>query len=162
MCCLARGEALVVLSVAVLWWAYGRTTSWRIYLLATIPTLLFIASFQRDPAMTGILAIWSMGLTLFLPWLIYAIALWLVGITVLETWRYKWPVACATLLLVSAGYAPQLSSQLFTALIALWLLARQAGDFPYPLQKAPHRPRRAIQVQIPREGPAGTPKTAGS
>ena len=118
------GEVLVVLSVVLLWWVYGRTTSGRIWLWAIIPPLLFTMSFQRDPAMTGILTIWSTGLTLFLPWLVYALALWLAGVTILATWRTLPAMAYALLLLISAGYAPQLSSQLFCALIALWLLTQ--------------------------------------
>lgn len=136
------GEVLVVLSVAVLWWFYGRTASWCLWLLAAVPAALFTLSFQRDPAMTGILAIWSTGLTLFLPWPMYAMALLLVGITALATWRRNPSIAYACLLLASAGYAPQLSAQLFCALIALWLLARQVGDFQYPLQISSQAHRR--------------------
>lgn len=77
------GEALVILSVVMLWWVYGRGVAWHIWLLALMPGLLFTLSFLRDPAMTGIMAIWSSGLTLFLPWPMYAVALWLVGIIVL-------------------------------------------------------------------------------
>lgn len=122
------GEIFVVGSVLVWWWASfsfdGRTRSWNLWLLAAIPALLFALSFWRDPAMTGILTIWSTGLTLFLPWPVYVLALWLAGVTVLAAWRSDPPVAYAVLLLISAGYAPQLSSQLFCALIGLWLWAR--------------------------------------
>lgn len=125
------GEIFVVGSVLVWWWTSfsfdGRTRSWDLWLLAAIPALLFALSFWRDPAMTGILTIWSTGLTLFLPWPVYVLALWLAGVTVLAAWRSDPPVAYAILLLISAGYAPQLSSQLFCALIGLWLWAR-----PFP------------------------------
>lgn len=116
------GELLVVLSVAGLWWVYGRFVSWRIWLFAAIPMVFFAISFWRDAAMTGILTIWSTGLTLYLPWPVYALALWLVGVTILATWRQTPAVAYAILLLISAGYAPQLSSQLFCAIIGIWLL----------------------------------------
>ena len=122
------GELLVIGSVLAWWWTsrslLNRARSWIIWVLAAIPALLFALSFWRDPAMTGILTIWSTGLTLFLPWPVYALALWLVGVTVLANWQPDPPLAYAILLLVSAGYTPQLSSQLFCALIALWLLAR--------------------------------------
>jgi len=123
------GELLVVGSVLAWFSLYGRTHSWRIWLLAAIPALLFALSFWRDPAMTGILTIWSTGLTLFLPWPVYVLALWLAGVTVLAAWRSDPLAAYAILLLISAGYAPQLSSQLFCALIGLWLWAR---PFPFP------------------------------
>lgn len=119
------GEIFVVGSVLVWWWGYGRSHSWQLWLLAAVPSLFFSLTFWRDPAMTGILTIWSTGLTLFLPWPIYALALWLAGVTVLANWQVRPTLAYAILLLISAGYAPQLSSQLFCALIALWLLARQ-------------------------------------
>ncbi|HSM58242.1 MAG TPA: hypothetical protein VK879_18960, partial [Candidatus Sulfomarinibacteraceae bacterium] len=118
------GEMLVIGSVAVWWWAFGRTRNWRLWLWAALPALLFTLSFLRDPAMTGILAIWSTGLTLFLPWPLYALALWLAGVTLLAAWGPRRPLAIAMLLLIAAGYAPQLSTQLFCAIIALWLLAR--------------------------------------
>lgn len=125
------GELLIVVTVFLWWWSYGRTQSWLLWLLAAIPALLFAMSFWRDPAMTGILTIWSTGLTLFLPWPVYALALWLVGVTVLSTWRTAPLIAYAILLLIAAGYTPQLSSQLFCAIIGLWLLARPL-PFPSP------------------------------
>lgn len=118
------GELLIIISVVVLWWVYGRAAPWPIWLLGAIPALLFVLSFWRDPAMTGILAIWSTGLSLFLPWPLYALALWLATIVVLDSWQRQPAVAFAVLLLAAAGYAPQLSSQLFSALIALWLLSQ--------------------------------------
>lgn len=122
------GELLVVVTVFVWWWVsrglHGRSHSWLLWLVAAIPALLFALSFWRDPAMTGILTIWSTGLTLFLPWPVYTLALWLAGVTVLATWRTIPAMAYAILLLIAAGYTPQLSSQLFCAIIGLWLLAR--------------------------------------
>lgn len=118
------GEMFVVGSVLVWWWEYGRSRSWQHWLLAVMPTLLFTLSFWHDPAMTGILTIWSTGLTLFLPWLVYVLALWLAGVTVLVNWQARPVLAYAILLFIAAGYAPQLSSQLFCALIALRLLAQ--------------------------------------
>lgn len=118
------GEIFVIGSALVWWWGYGRFASWRAWAVAAVPALLFALSFWRDPAMTGILTIWSTGLTLFLPWPFYVAALWLAGVTVLATWHSNPLLANAILLLAAAGYAPQLSSQLFCALIALWLLAQ--------------------------------------
>lgn len=124
------GELLIVVCVAVWWWVYGRTADWRLWLIAAVPALLFTLSFQRDPAMTGILTIWSTGLTLFLPWPIYALALWLAGVTVLAAWHEEPSAAYAILLFAAAGYAPQLSSQLFCALIGLWLWKRPLPIIP--------------------------------
>ena len=76
-----------------------------------------------NPAMSGILAIWSTGLTLYLPWPLYAVSLWLVSVAAIVSLRRGDPAGWAILLLVAGGYAPQLSAQLFLSLIALWLLA---------------------------------------
>jgi hypothetical protein len=138
------GELLVVASVGCWWWVYGRIRSWHVWIIAAIPALLFSLSFQRDPAMTGILTIWSTGLTLFLPWPVYAAALWLASTTILATWADNPPVAYAVLLFTSAGYAPQLSSQLFCALIGLWLMTYAAAvhtDAAYVRQAAAISPK---------------------
>jgi hypothetical protein len=124
------GELLVVASVGALWWVYGRSATLTQAIIAALPALLFSLSFWRDPAMTGILTIWSTGMTLFLPWLFYVLALWLAVVTVMAAWRQKRSVAYALPLLMSAGYAPQLSSQLFCALIGLWLLAQTTTAQP--------------------------------
>jgi hypothetical protein len=58
------GELLVLLSIAALWWAYGRGASRKTWAVGGFLTALFIAPRLLNPAMTGILAIWSAGLTL--------------------------------------------------------------------------------------------------
>lgn len=149
------GELFVAASVIVWWWASrsmnGRTHSWKPWLLATFPALLFALSFWWDPAMTGILTIWSTGLTLFLPWPIYALALWLAGVTVLANWHSRPTLAYAILLLIAGGYAPQLSSQLFCALIGLWLLQR-------PLSRNQAHP---VQRRLPERQSVESPGTFG-
>ena len=117
------GELLVVFSVPVWWAFYGRGASRRIWLLAAVPALAFTLSYLRDPAMTGVLAIWSTGLSLYLPWPLYTASLWLIGVTTATAWRQYRPVSLALLLLLAGGYVPQLSTQLFVSLVALWLLA---------------------------------------
>ncbi|RMG96639.1 MAG: hypothetical protein D6706_09955 [Chloroflexi bacterium] len=119
------GELFVIGSVCVWWWMFGRTTNWQIWVISAVPALFFALSFWHDPAMTGILTIWSTGLTLILPWPVYTVALWLVGVTVLVTWYNQPLIAYAVLLFVAAGYTPQLSTQLFCALLGLWLLRQQ-------------------------------------
>jgi hypothetical protein len=117
------GELLVVLSPLGLWWAYARGASRREWLLAAAPALAFSALHLANPAMAGILAIWSIGLTLYLPWPLYALSLWLAGVTALAARRRREPAGWSVLLLLAGGYAPQLSTQAFLGLIALWLLA---------------------------------------
>jgi hypothetical protein len=101
-----------------------RPVAWSTYLWASIPAFGFSALTIVNPAMAGVLAIWSTGLTLFLPWPIYALSLWLLGVIVITAWRSGEPVGWALLLLAAGGYAPQLSSQAFFGLIGLILLCR--------------------------------------
>jgi hypothetical protein len=138
------GELLVVLGAFGVWWAYGRGASWRTWLAGGLPALVFGVMHLVAPSMTGIMAVWSIGLTLYLPWSLYAASLWLAGVTVLVALRrgaqgasgWSWErgaesgvsgwggvAGWAVLLLAAGGYAPQLSSQAFLTLIALWLLS---------------------------------------
>jgi hypothetical protein len=120
------GEALVVGSALVWWLAYGRGALRRAWILAALPAVAFLRMHLADPAMTGTIAIWSTGLSLYLPWPIYAAALWLAGVTVLAALRQGNPAGWAILLLIAGGYAPQLSAQMLISLAGLWLLAQPA------------------------------------
>lgn len=120
------GELFVVLTPGALWWAAGY--SWRAILArrnwwTVLPALAFIAAHTINPAMTGIIAIWSTGLTLYLPWPLYALSLWLAGVLVSESAWQNHAVGWALLLLAAGGYTPQLSTQVLISLIALWLIA---------------------------------------
>jgi hypothetical protein len=84
--------------------------------------------------MTGILAIWSTGLTLYLPWPVYAVALWLAGKVVIQTLKQGNRVGWAILLLAAGGYAPQLNIHAFLGLIALWLLVNSPDYNSQPIQ----------------------------
>ena len=116
------GEALIVLSPIGLAWINRAQLNRKIYLLALIPALLFTLAHFANPAMTGIIAIWSMGLTLYLPWPLYAISLWLCGALVIRSIGRQMPIGWALLLLAAGGYTPQLSTHLFIGLIALWMV----------------------------------------
>jgi hypothetical protein len=117
------GELLVVASAGSLWYAYGRGASRREMFMAAGPALAFTGLYLANPALTGTLAVWSTGLTLYLPWPLYALSLWLAGVAAAAALRRKEPAGWAILLLAAGGYAPQLSTQAFLGLIALWLLA---------------------------------------
>lgn len=117
------GDGLVVSGAAALWWALGRCADRRSWLAGCLLASLFAAAYLAAPAMTATLVVWSHGLTLSLPWPFYAMALWLYGVTIIGSWRTgQRCIVYALLLLLAAGYAPQLSSQLWFGLIALWLL----------------------------------------
>ena len=124
------GEVLVVAAGILLGYIYmPRSRPWRILLIAALPGVAFAALYLAAPSMAGVLAIWSVGLTLFLPWPLYAISLsgWAAA-AASQLVRGK-PSGLGLPLLIAGGYAPQLSLHLSLALIGLWLLA-------------PGRPRR--------------------
>jgi hypothetical protein len=115
------GELLVVLSGIGFWWAL-KPKSLAAYLLALLPVVAFTAMHQANSSMAGILTIWSIGLTLYLPWPLYAISLWLGGAAAISALRQGQPAGWAILLLAAGGYAPQLSGQVFFGLAAIYLL----------------------------------------
>jgi hypothetical protein len=117
------GELLVVLSPAALWWAVGQGSALPSKLWAALPALAFATAHLINPAMTGIIAIWSTGLTLYLPWPLYALSLWLATATVITSMRRGEAAGWAILMLAAGGYAPQFSTHVFLSLTALWLLA---------------------------------------
>jgi hypothetical protein len=116
------GELLVVLSAFLFWAAFGRPAQRLDWILAAAPALGFSVFRLLDPATTGILVIWSTGLTLYLPWPVYTLSIWLTGIALLTSLRRADPVAASILLFFSGGFAPQLSSQAFYGLVGLGLL----------------------------------------
>jgi hypothetical protein len=124
------GEALLVVAAAGLWWSEGRGAPRGVWLLAAVPALVFTVLRLANPAMTGVLAIWSVGLTLYLPWPCYSLALWLGAVAGLRAWTNGRPARWAVPLLLAGGYAPQLSVHAFIGLVALWLLVRPDGGVP--------------------------------
>ncbi|MBE0408110.1 MAG: hypothetical protein IBX69_00075 [Anaerolineales bacterium] len=114
------GELFVVASSFILWWTYARKAPLSSYIMALIPVLAFTGLRLMNPSMAGILSIWSMGLTLYLPWPLYAISLWLAVVVVLANINQDRHVAVAVILLAAGGYAPQLTTQAFYGLVALW------------------------------------------
>lgn len=120
------GEMLVVASAYALWFVYGRgRTGYLTWLLAAILALSFAIFYFFQPAMAGIMVIWSIGLTLYLPWPLYALSMWLAGATFGVSLRRYNGVSWAILLLLAGGYAPQVSTYAFLGLVALWLLSAE-------------------------------------
>jgi hypothetical protein len=142
------GELFVVLTPIGIWWAYriqmyhsstvvqspGRSATSP--LQAAIPAAGFAAFTLANPSMAGILAIWSTGLTLYLPWPVYALSLWLFVVTFLALRKRGRLAAWALLLLAAGGYAPQLSSQVFYGLIGLSLISLYSLKSNLPVSSA--------------------------
>ena len=140
------GEVLVVLSGLGFGWIQGRgTTHWE-WGLAALPAIAFTGMFLSVPAMAGIFSIWSVGLTLFLPWPTYTLSVWAATIAILKAMREKGSLGWGILLLAAGGYASQLSAQSFYGLIAVWILVAchakkvSTSTEPTPLPYTPNTP----------------------
>ncbi len=124
------GEVLVAVTPIGLWLFLRPRERKRVVVLAAIPAILFSTMHLAAPAMLSIMSIWSIGLTLYLPWPIYALSLWLGTVVVVSALRHDQSIGWALLMLLAAGYAPQVSTQVFVSITALWLLS------PAPLHRA--------------------------
>ncbi len=107
------GEVLVVLAGAGAFWAWG-LPRWRlagrfgIAAVAVLVAAVGISSLALSST-TSILALWTTGMSFFLPSVVYLIALALYLVTILACFRDRdafWPGAGLLLLLV-AGYMPE-------------------------------------------------------
>ncbi len=141
------GEALVVLSPIGLWWVLRSQVRSRAYLIAAVPALAFSIVHAVNPAMTSMIAIWSIGLTFYLPGLIYAVSLWLCGAVILSTVRRDQPIGWALLLLLAGGYAPQVSTHVFLCLIALWLMILITVNVPRTVREAGNEVPENLQIE---------------
>ena len=114
------GELFFVLTPIVI----ARDSILRRKWIGLIAASAFLLIHLLSPSMTGIIAIWSIGLTLYLPSIFYALAIGCVCALAMDA-RTRGDAASRALpvLLILAGsYAPQLSAQLFLNLIGVWLL----------------------------------------
>ena len=127
---LTVGEALVVAAAFAAFWAWGKPRWHHLgkggLALVTATTLVVALARLTPDSTISILAIWTSGLSLYLPWPIYLIGLWLYLATLLACWRERtaWPLGTGLLLLLLAGYMPQDSYHHLLLLLGLALLAR--------------------------------------
>jgi hypothetical protein len=118
------GETLVVaFGLAIGWWMRPNRNERWIWAVAAVPTTVIAAFYIAAPSISSVMAIWSLGLTLFLPWPLYVLSLWALTGAMLTGLKRRHPAGLAIPMLVAGGYAAQLSTQLFLNLIALYLLA---------------------------------------
>lgn len=113
------GELFFAFAPMLIGWRYILPFRWWMIL----PALAFGIIYFINPAMTGVIAIWSTGLTLYLPSIVYALSLsFVAAILIRARGGDADSAAGAVLLMLAGGYAPQISTQLFLGIIALWLL----------------------------------------
>jgi hypothetical protein len=138
------GEFLVALTPIGLWLILRPHERTRVVVLAASPAILFSIMHVVAPAMMSVMAIWSIGVTSYLPWPIYALSLWLGTIVVISALKHDQAIGWALLLLLAAGYAPQVSTQVFISVIALWLML--SSWQVTRTQRAAHRPQLAQSI----------------
>ena len=139
---LELAELLVVANAFVVFWAWSGVregTRWRPsrLQLATVGLLavLFLGSYYggEDSSTPAILSLWTLGLTLYLPLPLYALALGLYGAALAHALhgglRGKAPIAdgIALALLLVGGLTLETTYQHMVALVALLLLVLPAG-----------------------------------
>jgi len=126
---LQLGEVLVVAAAVAAFWAWGlphrrSLGSGGIVLVAGILGALALAALS-PVSTTAILALWTTGLSLFLPFPIYLLALALYLLTLVGCWRSGAASATAAglLLVLLAGYMAEATYQHLLLILAVVLLS---------------------------------------
>ena len=125
------GELFVVLSPVAVWWLHGRGGRAREWTVAAIPAMLFAIGYVANPSLTATMAMWSVGLSLYLPWPVYAVSLWAATLTIIRAIHAGQLAGYGLAFLLCAGYTAQLSSQVMLGLLGVWMLgAKRVSKFP--------------------------------
>ncbi len=146
---LRAGEALVVVAGGAVFWAWG-ARGWRHAGVAgtsfSALAVLFIGASSLAPASTtSILALWTTGLSLFLPLPLYLIALGLYLLTALACVRSDeafWTGA-GLLLILLAGYMPEATYDHLLLLLGVAFVAGAVRPAPF-----------GAQLEVPEDRPA--------
>ncbi len=128
------GEALVPVAALAVFIAWGPPlkphairSHPRRYLLPTLAVIGVAAAFFAPGSTSSILSLWTTGLSLYLPFPLYVLALWLYALTFahcLATGRTQ--VAAALVLLFAAGLSLETTYQWLLAVLALITLGAQS------------------------------------
>jgi len=132
MFALRLGEALVLLAAAAAFWAWG-ADRWRQAgraggTFAFVPALAVVLTALAPAATMSILALWTTGLTFYLPLPLYAVALAAFLLTIAACWRGGafW-TATGLVLVLLAGYMPEATYYHVAFLLGVAFLAGHAG-----------------------------------
>lgn len=146
---LRLGELLALTAALAAFWAWG-LPRWRNVgaagFIAVFGGVLALTAAALSPASTmSILALWTSGLSLTLPWPVYALALALYLTTLIGCWRSGeafWPAA-GLLLVLLAGY---MAESTYHHLLLLLGVATLAG-LAEPREPAPRVLRTTIGLE---------------
>ncbi len=125
---LRAGEVLAVVAAVAAFWAWG-LPRWRFVgtagLVAVAAVLIGLTVAGLSPVSTmAILALWTAGLSLILPFPVYLVALALYLLTLVACWRSGdgfW-IASGLLLILLAGYMPEATYQHMLLLLGVAFL----------------------------------------
>ncbi len=142
------GEVLVVIASALVFWAWG-LPRWRLAGRAGIAAVVLLVvvvglSTITPSSTTSILALWTTGMSFFLPSPVYLLALALYLVTVVACFRDKdafW-LGTGLLLLLVAGYMPEATYHHLLVILGVGFLA---GAF-HIVEEAPNR----VPATVPR------------
>ncbi len=146
------GEVLVVLAGAVVFWAWG-LPRWRLagrVGIAAVVVLVVVVGLSTitPSSTTSILALWTTGMSFFLPSPVYLLVLGLYLVTVIACFRDKdafW-LGTGLLLLLVAGYMPEATYHHLLVILGVGFLA---GAFRIVEKASIHVPA-TVQVPMPR------------
>lgn len=125
------GEALTIVNALPLYLLFvgiGREKYSRgsKFILPSIPPVLFVGAYLTNPALTALFSTWVFGYTLFLPFPLYAAALWLYADTIIRMLKVKEEVAYGLLFIFLAGRNLQSVYLTLLAILGVFLLTRHA------------------------------------
>lgn len=125
------GEFLVLPLSVLIFAAYSgvlnrRDLNWKIAILPTIFAAIFVALNLMSYKMTAIFSIWSLGFTLFLPYPLYALAIWLFSFTLIKLISQGRFAGYGLAFIFIAGYAFWLSYHNLLSLLGLLLLSEKS------------------------------------
>ncbi|MCH7745206.1 MAG: hypothetical protein IIC84_03940 [Chloroflexi bacterium] len=78
------GEALAGVSIVIAFVAWGRTRNLRLIALPAIAGILLVGSYFSDPSRFPLISTWALGVTMSMPFLLYAAGAALLGVTILK------------------------------------------------------------------------------
>lgn len=129
---LNAGEALALLTGIAALWAWGSPrwlADWRRdplqIAVPSVLAILLLGSYLAPGSTSAILALWTTGLTLYLPFPLYLVSFWLFALTITGRLRRgdRASAGWALLLLLVAGYSLELTYQHLLAVLAVFVLA---------------------------------------
>jgi hypothetical protein len=104
-------------------------------ILGSVPAVLFLLAELTDPATTGILVMWTVGLSMGMPAVVHAVSLWLFSTVVAGLLRDAETRVggLALVLLLVGGYFPQSTYELLVTAtaLALWSDISQMASRPW-------------------------------